>query len=146
MRMTVLVVAALVAGAARAEEQTFLFDALRLPKFHISWDRLVKGVEPTPDWLLHFMRNFDGAAGEMIAVTIEGKPYKLSYVCKPEDCAGHRFEVLFDADGTRAFGALGGKDESPAFFGAPDPAMQEAMTKALQPSSASAGADQHKSE
>jgi hypothetical protein len=146
MRMTVLVAAALVAGAARAEEQTFLFDVLRLPKFHMSWDRLVKGVEPTPDWLLHFMRNFDGAAGEMIAVTIEGKPYKLSYVCKPEDCAGHRFEVLFDADGTHAFGALGGKDESPAFFGAPDPAMQEAMTKALQPSSASAGADQHKSE
>lgn len=146
MRMTVLVAAALVAGAARAEEQTFLFDVLRLAKFHMSWDRLVKGVEPTPDWLLHFMRNFDGAAGEMIAVTIEGKPYKLSYVCKPEDCAGHRFEVLFDADGTHAFGALGGKDESPAFFGAPDPAMQEAMTKALQPPSASAGADQHKSE
>ena len=138
MRIFVLTAALVVSGAALAEEQTFLFDVLRLPRFHMSWDRLVKDVQPTPDWLLHFSRNFDGSAGEMKAVTIAGKPYKLSFVCKPEDCVGHRFEVLFDPDGARAFGALGGKGEPPAFFGGPDAAMQEALGKALQPADSAA--------
>ena len=99
----------------------------------MSWERLIKEVQPTPDWLLHFDETIDGAAGEMKPITIDGKPYELSYVCKPEDCAGHKFEVLFEADGTRAYGALGGKDEPPAFFGSPSPAQQEALAKALQP-------------
>jgi hypothetical protein len=133
MRMTILAAAALAASAAHAEEPGFLFDALRLPKYHMAWDRLVKDVQPTPDWLLHFMHNFDGAAGELKAVTIDGKPFKLSYVCKPEDCAGHKFEVLFEENGSRAFGALGGKDEPPAFFGNPTEAQQDALTKAIRP-------------
>ena len=141
MRLTVLVAAALVSGAAHAEEPGFLFDALRLVKFKIGWERLVKTVQPTPDWLMSFERSYDGAAGEMIPVTIAGKPYKLSYVCKPEDCAGHKFEVLFEGEGARAFGALGGKDEPPAFYGAPDGAQQEALTKGLRGEVASAGAE-----
>ena len=59
----------------------------------------MKEVQPTPDWLMQFNKNFDGASGEMVDVTIDGKPYQLSYVCKPTDCAGRKFEVLFDADG-----------------------------------------------
>ncbi len=78
MRTAVLIAAALFAGAARAEEPGYLFDALRLPRFHMSWDRLLKDVQPTPDWLLHFSKNYDGAAGEMKPVTIDGKPFKLS--------------------------------------------------------------------
>lgn len=133
MRLTALIAAALVAGtAARAAEPAYLFDALRMTKYKLSWTRLVKDVEPTPDWLLHF-NTFDGAAGEMKPVTVEGKPSMLSYVCKPEDCAGHKFEVLFDSDGARAFGALGGKDEPPAYFGKPSPAQQDAMAQALRP-------------
>ncbi|MDE3175905.1 MAG: hypothetical protein KGM15_07355 [Pseudomonadota bacterium] len=133
MRLTALFAAALVAAtAARAAEPAYLFDALRLTKYKLSWTRLMKEVEPTPDWLLHF-NTFDGAAGEMRPITIEGKPAMLSYVCKPEDCAGHKFEVLFDSDGARAFGALGGKDEPPAFFGKPSPGQQEALAQALRP-------------
>ena len=85
MRITLLVAAALASAAARAEEQTFLFDALRLPRFHMSWDRLIKDVQPTPDWLLRFTRNFDGAAGEMKSVTIDGKPFK--HGCTPAKIA-----------------------------------------------------------
>jgi len=124
--------AVLFAGAAVAEEPAFLFDALRLPRFKMAWTALVKDVQPTPDWLLHF-NDFDGVAGDLKTVTIEGKPYKLSFVCKPEDCKGHKFEVLFAADGGRAWGALGGGEAPPAFFGAPDPAQQDALTKAISP-------------
>ena len=44
----------------------------------------------------------------------------------------HRFVVLFDAGGAHAFGALGGKDNEPAFFGSPSPAEQDAMAKAVK--------------
>jgi len=145
MRMTVVAAALLAAGAAHAEEPGFLFDALRLPRYHMAWDRLVKDVEPTPDWLRNFSHNFDGAAGELKTVTIDGKPFRLSYVCKPEDCAGHKFEVLFDETGAKAFGALGGKDEPPAFFGNPSPAQQDALTRAIRPVAAT-DAPQSKSE
>jgi hypothetical protein len=120
------------AGAARADEPAFLFDALRLPRYKMAWTALVKDVQPTPDWLLHF-NEFDGEAGDLKPVTIDGKPFKLSFVCKPQDCKAHKFEVLFAADGSRAWGALGGGDEPPAFFGAPDPAQQQALTKAISP-------------
>ena len=53
-------------------------------------------------------------------------------MCKPTDCEGHRFVVLFDAGGAHAYGALGGKDNSPAFYGSPSPAEQEAMAKAVK--------------
>ena len=40
--------------------------------------------------------------------------------------------MLFDANGAHAYGALGGKDNEPAFFGSPTQAEQEAMTKAVK--------------
>jgi hypothetical protein len=132
MRSMIVVAAVLVSGAALAEEPGFLFDALRLPHYKIAWTALVKGVQPTPDWLMHF-NDFAGEAGDMKPVTIEGKPFMLSFVCKPQDCRGHKFEVLFTGDGSRAYGALGGGDEPPAFFGGPNAAQQEALTKAIQP-------------
>lgn len=133
MRLTLIAAALLLPCAALAEEPGYLFDALRLPKYRASWQKLVKDVQPTPDWLLHFDKTLDGVAGEMKGASVEGKAAKLSFVCKPEDCAGHKFEVLFDTDGARAFGALGGADTAPAFFGAPNPAQQDALTKAFHP-------------
>ena len=92
----------------------------------------MKLVQPTPDWLTQFNRNFDGVAGQMSNLTIDGKPYEISFVCKPTDCAGHKFVVLFDANGAHAYGALGGKDNEPAFYGGPSPAEQDAMAKAVK--------------
>ena len=131
MRLAASIALLLVAGAATAAEQTFLFDTLRLKPYRASWEKLMKSVEPTPDWLMHFNRNFDGESGEMVDIKIEEKPYQLSFVCKPTECAEHKFEVLFDAGGEHAYGALGGKDEPPAFYGAPGQALQEALAKAL---------------
>jgi hypothetical protein len=124
------------AQPAENDEPGFLFDALRGYHYHIAWDKLLNSVKnpgPVPDWLTNFDREREGAAGEMKPITIEGKPYKISYVCKPENCAGHRFVVLFDAGGVHAYGALGGKDEPPEFYGAPNPAEQEAMTAMMHP-------------
>ena len=118
---------------ARAADTEFLFDALhgRTP-YRASWEKLMKLVQPTPDWLVAFNRNFDGVASQITTVTIDGKPYEISFVCKPTDCAAHKFVVLFDADGAHAYGALGGKDNDPAFFGDPSQAEQEAMAKEVK--------------
>ena len=64
----------------------------------------MKLVQPTPDWLVQFNKNFDGVAGQIVPLAIDGKPYELSFVCKPTDCDGHKFVVLFDAGGAHAFG------------------------------------------
>ena len=144
MRSIVVAAAFLASGTAIAEEPANLFDALRLPRYKMAWQTLVKSVQPTPDWLMHF-NDFDGMAGELKPVDIAGKPFKLSFACKPEACASHKFEVLFAADGSRAFGALGGGDAPPAFYGGPDAAQQEALTKAIRPVAA-ADTPQPKSE
>src|SRR5271166_2333362 len=96
MRFSLPLVFALLSGTVHATETEFLFDALhgRTP-YHASWDRLMRLVQPTPDWLVRFNRNFDGVAGQITSVTIDGKPYSLSFVCKPTDCEGHKFVVLF---------------------------------------------------
>jgi Inhibitor of vertebrate lysozyme (Ivy) len=123
----------ILACGAQAADSEFLFDALhgRTP-YRASWDKLMKLVQPTPDWLVAFNRNFDGVASEITSLTIDGKAYEMSFVCKPTDCAGHKFVVLFDANGTHAYGALGGKDNDPAFFGDPSQSEQDAMTKAVK--------------
>ena len=123
----------ILACGAQAADTAFLFDALhgRTP-YRASWDKLIKLVQPTPDWLVEFNRNFDGVAGQITSLTIDGKPYELSFVCKPTECAAHKFVVLFDANGQHAYGALGGKDNDPAFFGGPSPAEQDALAKEVK--------------
>ncbi len=120
-------------SAAHAAESEFLFDALHgKTPYRASWEKLMKLVQPTPDWLAQFNKNFDGVSGQITELTLDGKPYAMSFVCKPSDCAGHKFVVLFDANGAHALGALGGKDNDPAFFGGPSPAEQDAMAKAVK--------------
>ena len=133
MRFSIALAFGLLAASAQAGETEFLFDALhgRTP-YHAAWDRLMKLVQPTPDWLVRFNRDFDGLSAQITNLTIDGKPYALSFVCEPTDCAEHRFVVLFDASGAHAYGALGGKDNDPAFYGSPSPSEQEAMTKAVK--------------
>jgi hypothetical protein len=131
-RLAALSAFALIAGAAFADNASFLFDALGAGPYRAAWDKLMKEVQPTPDWLVQFNKNFDGVAGQFTPITIEGKSYLLSFVCKPQDCANRKFEVLFDADGAHAYGALGGHDDEPAFFGAPPPALHDALAKAVK--------------
>ena len=110
-------------------EGGFLFDVLRELPYRLAWDKLMKDVQPTPDWLMQFNRNYDGVAGELKSIDIGGKPYRLSFVCKPQDCNDRKFEVMFDLQGARAYGALGGRSDPPAFYGAPPQELQDALTK-----------------
>jgi hypothetical protein len=133
MRFIFSLALAVLAGAAHAAEAEFLFDALHgKTPYRASWVKLMKLVQPTPDWLTQFNKNYDGVSGQIASLTIDDKPYTMSFVCKPSDCAGHKFVVLFDANGAHAFGALGGKDNDPAFFGDPSQAEQDAMAKAVK--------------
>jgi hypothetical protein len=132
MRFAALLAASLVISPAFAADIGYLFDALAQRPYRAAWDKLMKEVQPTPDWLVQFNRNFDGASGQMISLTVEGKPYELSFVCKPSDCGSRKFAVLFDAGAQHAFGALGGRGEPPAFYGRPTPAEQDALAKALK--------------
>lgn len=132
MRFAAFLAFMLVAGTAVAEQPGFLFDALQNRAYRASWEKLMKDVQPTPDWLLQFNKNFDGVAGELKPVTIDGRTYEMSFVCKPTECAGRKFEVLFEAGGAHAYGALGGRNEDPAYFGNPAPALQDALAKAIK--------------
>jgi Inhibitor of vertebrate lysozyme (Ivy) len=135
MRFSLSLALFVLASAANATEAgtAFLFDALHgKTPYRASWEKLMKLVQPTPDWLVQFNKNFDGVASQMTTLTIDGKPYQISFVCKPTECADHKFVVLFDASGEHAYGALGGKDNDPAFFGSPTQAEQEAMAKAVK--------------
>ena len=126
-----LLFASVVGAAAAAEDSGFLFDALRQRPYRAAWDKLMKEVQPTPDWLLQFNRNFDGVSGALKSVDVGGKPYRQGFVCKPQDCGDRRFEVMFDGDAAHAYGALGGRNDPPAFYGAPPPEVQDALAKGL---------------
>jgi hypothetical protein len=126
-----LVAFSLIAGPASAEE-SYLFDVLPNSAYRLAWEKLMKEVQPTPDWLAQFNRNYDGVSGPMKAATIDGKSYELYFVCKPQDCAAKKFEVMFEAGGKRAYGALGGVSDPPYYFGDPTPALQAALAEALK--------------
>ena len=143
LRLIAALAAGLVVSPALAADPAYLFDALHekdyAKSYRAAWDKLMKDVQPQPDWLVQFNKNFDGDSGALATVTAAGKPYGLSFVCKPSDCAGRKFAVLFEAGGAHAFGALGGKGQEPEYFGAPSADEKDALAKAFKGPVASAG-------
>jgi hypothetical protein len=132
MRLKTALALVLIAGAAAAQNAPYLFDVLQKPAYRAPWEKLMKSVQPTPDWLARFSKNYDGVAGPMTGTAIDGKAYEVYFVCKPHDCAAKKFEVMFEVATKRAYGALGGDDAPPAFYGDPTPAIQEVLVKALK--------------
>jgi hypothetical protein len=132
MRLAAFLALSLIAGEASAQKAPYLFDVLAKGPYRIAWDKLMKVVEPTPDWLLRFSKNFDGVSGQLTGTAIDGKAYELSFVCEPQHCATRRFEVMFEVSSKRAYGALSFDGQAPAFYGDPSPAMQAEMAKALK--------------
>ena len=66
MRLSLsLALVALASAANAAETETaFLFDALHgKTPYHVSWEKLMKLVQPTPDWLVQFNRTSMASPG-----------------------------------------------------------------------------------
>ena len=84
MRLSFSLALVVLAGAAHAAETGFLFDVLHgKTPYRASWIKLMKLVQPTPDWLVEFNRNYDGVSGQIAGLIVDGKPYSMSFVCKP---------------------------------------------------------------
>jgi hypothetical protein len=132
MRLAAILAFTLVAGQAAAQNGPYLFDVLLKGPYRVGWEKLLKQVQPTPDWLLRFSKDFDGVSGQLVGTAIDGKAYELSFVCEPQHCKTRRFEVMFEVSTKRAYGALYFEGEPPAFYGEPTPAMKEEMVKALK--------------
>jgi hypothetical protein len=132
MRIVAVLAFAFIASAASAQEGPFLFDVLAKPAYRNGWEKLIKDVQPTPDWLREFSQTYNGVAGTMKPATIGGKSYELYFVCKPHDCAARKFEVMFEASSKRAYGALGGDGAPPFFYGDPTPEMRDALAQAMK--------------
>jgi hypothetical protein len=132
MRLAAILTLSLAVGQASAQNGPYLFDILVKGPYRVAWEKLMKEVQPTPDWLLRFSKDFDGVSGQLVGTAIDGKAYELAFVCEPQHCKTRRFEVLFEVATKHAYGALSFDGETPAFYGDPTPAMKEEMTKALK--------------
>ena len=81
----------------------------------------MKLVQPTPDWLVQFNKDFDGVAGQTANLTLDGKPYKLSFVCKPNDCEEPQVRRAVRRQRRARLRRARRQGRAPAFFGEPSP-------------------------
>jgi hypothetical protein len=73
MRSAALLAFCLSAGVAYGQSGPFLFDVLLKPSYRAAWEKLLKDVQPTPDWLVEFSQTFNGVARPKEPATIGGK-------------------------------------------------------------------------
>jgi hypothetical protein len=117
-------------GGARAQTPpfTYLFDLLKQPAFHQSFDRLFEGQANVDGWIREFEETRNGVASPIEQRTIGQTPYVLAEVCKPHNCPNSVLRVLFSKDGTQASAVLiTPKDKR--WFGSPDAAEKQQLLK-----------------
>ena len=93
----------------------------------------MKDVQPTPDWLMQFNKNFDGVAGQLIAdrrSTASPTSSPTSASRPTAEAASSRCCSRRAARAPMARWAAG--TTPPAFYGDPSPALQEALAKAFK--------------
>ena len=116
--------------AAYAQGQD-LTEALKKPTYKSAWDTMLKG-QKVPGWLTRFAKTGEGVTIPSVAIEIDGVLYEADHVCKPHDCSGNEFEVLFAPEGQQAWGALVANGKSPRFFGAPNAKQMRALQDQLK--------------
>jgi Inhibitor of vertebrate lysozyme (Ivy) len=124
------IVGALLVTPAAADE--YLFDAMKKPAYHKTWDAMMRGAKDLPAWLGQISHGGNYVAAPATSATISGAAFNFYHACEAHNCADSKIEVGFSADGSRAFGMLVDDDKPPRWFGAPDAAMQAALTTAMQ--------------
>lgn len=129
-RALVIPIAFAACTSAKGAEGPYLFDLMKKPAYRMAWDGMLKGAKP-PAWISVFRRTGNGVATPSTNTTIAGRNYELAHVCKPHDCGDNRFQVLFAAGGSQAWGALLEGGKQPRFFGGPSPEQRDALRRAL---------------
>jgi hypothetical protein len=97
---------ALASASAQSPPFTYLFDLLKQPAFHRSFDELFEGQPNVDDWIRVFQKTKDGVASPIEQRQIGQTAYILAEVCKPHDCGNNMLRVLFTKDGTQATAVL----------------------------------------
>jgi hypothetical protein len=120
-----------VAPALAQTKQPYLFDVLKQqPAYRAAWDKLLASGK-VPTWLTAFSKNYDGVTEPATTANVGGVTYQMFQVCKPHDCAGNQFEVMFSPGAQTAKGALVDNNATPRFLGAPNAAQEAALMRAL---------------
>jgi Inhibitor of vertebrate lysozyme (Ivy) len=124
-------VAILIVLPAAADE--FLFDAMKKPAQKKAWADMMRGAKDLPHWLGQIGHGGNYVAAPATSGTIGDAPaiYSFYHACETHNCADSKLEIVFSPDGSHAFGMLVEGDKPPRWFGAPDAAMQAALTKAM---------------
>lgn len=119
--------------SARTADATgdYLFDVIKQPAFHKAYVAMLAGAAHLPSWLGEITGKGDYVATPETAASIDGVTYRLFHACKAHDCAGHEFELMFSADGAKAYGLLIDGESPQRFFGQPNPQQQAALEKAI---------------
>ena len=130
-----IVIAALVgaiglAGPVRAvDQQAYLSKFLEAHPANLrAWNRMVAAA-PAPGWLKRYLE-LHGSESPMRTIVVAETPYQVFSGCKPHDCFT-AFAVVFSADASVAWGAIGDADADARFYGAPDANIAEALRSAL---------------
>ena len=123
-----MTIAALGSAHAQTPPFTYLFDLLKQPTFHQSFDRLFEGQMNVDGWIREFEKTRNGVASPIEQRSIGQTAYVLAEVCKPHDCPNSVLRVLFSKDGTQASAVLiTPKDKR--WFGSPDVAEKQQLLK-----------------
>lgn len=118
-------------ATAAAPQNQDLSEMLKQPTYRAAWDKMLRG-QKVPGWLTAFAKTGNGVVVPPVLIEIDGVNYQADHVCKPHDCDGNEFEVLFAPDGRQAWGALVANGKKPRFFGAPNPKQKQALQDQLQ--------------
>lgn len=125
----------LAAGHAQAQskpaEPPYLYDLLAKPAYAKSWKALFKDEKKVDAWLAAYAKTQDGPATPGKPVKVEGKSYMVNMVCKTHDCDTNQFYVLFNEDGSAAWGLLVKGKGNERFFGKPDEGKMKVLRGAV---------------
>ncbi|POZ60726.1 inhibitor of vertebrate lysozyme family protein [Chromobacterium alticapitis] len=139
LSLSLLLPAAVSASSAPAAEAVFA-ELASQPDYQAAWLSMLAGARQTPEWL----REARAVSAPYQAASIGGKRYLAGEMCKPHDCANHRFLGLFSADKRRAMGLLvtvadtpeamdhPAKHASYRWLGKPDKAQRDYLMKQLK--------------
>lgn len=116
---------------AKPAEPPYLYDLLAKPAYAKSWKALFKDEKKVDAWLAAYAKTQDGPATPGKPLKLEGKNYMVNMVCKTHDCDTNQFYVLFNQDGSAAWGLLVKGKGNERFFGKPDEEKKKALRSAV---------------